>query len=45
MLRVLDFVTHPPLQFDLAKTGHEFRLVSSECWPYWDEQLRPFPRT
>ena len=40
---VLDFLTHPPFQHDLAKTGHEFTLAPSAIYGAWPEELRPLP--
>jgi glycosyltransferase involved in cell wall biosynthesis len=42
-MRILDFITHPPFQYDLCKTGHEFHFAPSEMWREWDERLRPVP--
>ena len=42
-VRILDFITHPPSQYELCKTGHEFHLAPSECWDHWDGSLRPLP--
>ncbi|HJN14091.1 MAG TPA: glycosyltransferase [Armatimonadota bacterium] len=42
-MRILDFITHPPFQSELCKTGHEFVLAASECWDHWDVSLRPLP--
>jgi len=42
-MRILDFITHPPFQYDLCKTGQEFHFAPSEMWHAWDERLRPVP--
>ena len=42
-MTILDFITHPPFQYDLCKTRHEFHFAPSEMWDHWDESLRPLP--
>ncbi|MBM3475903.1 MAG: hypothetical protein FJX75_21760 [Armatimonadetes bacterium] len=42
-VRILDFVTHPPFQYELCKLGHNFAFAPSECWDQWDCSLRPLP--
>ena len=42
-MTILDFITHPPYQYDLCKTGHAFHFAPSEVWDHWDERLRPVP--
>jgi len=43
-VRILDFLTHPPFQHLLAKTGHEFTFAPSEIYAGWPQQLRSLPR-
>lgn len=42
-MRVLDFLTHPPYQYNLCKTGHRFSFAPSHIYQAWDEALRPLP--
>ena len=42
-MRILDFLTHPPFQYTLAKSGHDFVVAASEMYAGWPEQLPPLP--
>ncbi len=42
-MRVLDFITHPPFQFTLAESGHDFTVVSSEFYVDWPDYQRLQP--
>ena len=42
-MRVLDALTHPPFQWTLAKTGHDFVFAPSEIYAEWPLALRPLP--
>jgi len=43
-MRVLDFLTHPPYQYNLCKTGHRFSFAPSAIYHHWPESLRALPR-